>query len=369
VRLREQVRRLTLVAQDQAKTLAAITDDVPPDGPSLAIVYWFWSDFKRSSPSWQHAFNRITPLISNIGELPAAAMSPAHWDRHRSLRKTQLTVLGGHPCDHTLNIELQRAKEMLNFAVERGMIKFNRLAPARTVKTISQRETKLTADDIERLLEAADDVTDRRLCEGDDDGQRAALLKAFILACFDSFLRHNETRHLRWDRIGPGGVVQLLASETKSKKPRTIVLTPRTLDAISKIVPTPGNPYVFVNPETKGLLGGNTVRDWFRRAAKISGVNSKATPRDKAVRIHDCRAGGATFADEKGARSNAIRTAMGHAHISTTAKYLRSEPTRNAYEIAAIMTEADIAAAARRGPKRSPRRGEKKKVTQLKHSS
>lgn len=248
---------------------------------------------------------------------------------------------------------------MLNFAVERGLMKFNRLAAAKAVKTISQRETKLTADDIEKLLHAADDVTDLRLREGDDDGQRAAMLRAFILACFDSMLRHNETRHLRWDRIGPNGVVELLATETKSGKRRTIILTPRTLEAIAKIHRVPGYPYIFASHETKTLIGENTVREWFRRAVKISGVSSKATKRDRFVRLHDCRSGGATLADEKGARANAIRTALGHARISTTEKYLRSDATNNAHEIAKVMIDAT--APARRGPKKSPRGAAPKK--------
>lgn len=359
VRLRDQVRRLTLVAQDQAKAIAELTDETPPWAPSLAIVYWQWSDAKRDSHSWKHCFNRIRPLISNLGDLPAQQMSPRHWDQHRAWRKTQLTRFGTPPCDHTLNMELQRAKEMLDFAVERGLMKFNRLTPAKMVKTISQRETKLSADDIERLLEAADDVIDERLCEGDDDGQRSAILRAFILASFDSMLRHNETRHLRRDRMGPGGVVELLATETKSRKRRTIVLTPRTIEAIAKIVPTPGNPYVFVSPETKGLIGENTIRTWFRKAAKISGVDARATPRDRAVRIHDCRSGGATLADANGARPNAIRTAMGHGQISTTEKYLRADEESNAHEIAEVMIEATTGD--RRGPRKSPWRIESKK--------
>ena len=332
MRLRDQVQRLTLTVQDQAKAIADLTDDVGPAPPSLAIVYWMWSDAKRDSHSWKHCFNRIRPLIDNLGRLPAQLMSPRHWDQHRAWRKAQLTRFGTPPCDHTLNMELQRAKEMLDFAVEREMIKFNRLTPARMVKTISQRETKLSVNDIESLLEAAEDVIDGRLCEGDDDGQRAAILRAFILCSFDSMLRHNETRHLRRDRMGPGGVVELLASETKSRKARTIVLTPRTVEAISKIVPTPGNPYVFVNPETKGLIGENTIREWFRRAAKISGVNSRANQRDKNVRIHDCRGAGANTADEAGARPNAIRTALGHSQMSTTERYIRerSDAVNNA---------------------------------------
>src|SRR6185312_13530394 len=350
---RAQVSRLTATVRDQAKTLAAVTDDCPPWAPSVAICYWKWSEARRGERSWYDAWKKVRYLVSFFGSLPAPMLTPQRWDEFRSFRRMQTTKFGGSPRDHTLNMELQRAKEMLGFAVERGMLRFNPLTPAKAVKTRSQRETKLSASDIEALLVAADDVTDLRLRDGDDDGRRAKTLKAFILCCFDSMCRFNETRHLRRDRIRPDGSYELLGSETKSGRPRIVVLTPRTLEALAAIPAVTGTPCIFANPETGELLGESRIRDWFRRACKISGVDSKATPKDRRVRIHDCRAGGASLADEQGARANAIRTTLGHAEISTTAKYLRADVGSNAHQIAEIMQRATDQ---RRGPAKAPRR-------------
>jgi integrase len=235
---------------------------------------------------------------------------------------------------------------MLNFAIDRGMIRHNPLARAKPVSTISQRETWLGAGDVEKLLAAADDVVDRSLREGDDDGRRAALLKAFILCCFDSMLRFNEARHLRIDRIGPDGSVELLASETKGKRRRFVQLTPRTLDAIQEIKRRPGAEWVFEGgsdhpgKERYGKISEGAMRSWFRRACEISGVDERATANDKRARVHDLRAGGATTADMLGARPIAIQAAMGHASFEMTRRYLRSSEAEGARSVGEVMGRA-----------------------------
>jgi integrase len=343
--------RLTSTVRDQARTTAALLDECPDGSPSVAIVYWKWSDARRSHPGWRLAWHRIVYLVSYFGALPAPLMTAAKWDEFRAWRKLQVTRLGAPPCDQTLNIELIYAKQMLTFAVDRGMIKRNPLLPAKRVATISQRETRLTPDDIDRLLAAADDVTDGRLAEGDDDGNRAAMLKAFLLCCFDSMMRFNEARHLRFDRIRSDGMVELLAAETKSKRRRIIRLTGRTLEAIERIRRVDGSEYVFART-AESLVSETALRAWFRRACEISGVDERATLRDKQVRPHDARAGGATTADEAGARPTAIQAALGHRSMDMTIRYLRSEPEENANPVADAMERATDSA--RRGPRRAP---------------
>jgi integrase len=353
---RVQLAKVTAIARDQAKALAAVTDDCPPWAPSVAICYWIWSDARRGNSAWFDAWKRIRYLVSYFGDLPAQKLTVMRWEQYRTYRRTQLTVFGTPPCDHTLNMELRRAKEMLAFAVERELIKYSPLTAAKPVKTVSQRETRLSADDIERLLIAADDVTDLRLRDGDDDGTRAAILKAFLLCCFDSLLRFNETRHLRRDRIRPDGTYEIFGSETKSGRCRIIVFTPRTLEAVARVPQLVGTPYIFASPtssEPGNLIGEQTIRFWFRRACKLSGVDAKATKRDKRVRLHDARSGGASLADEMGARATAIRTTLGHVNLSTTQRYLRSDERNNAREIAAVIVAATDQ---RRGPKRAKRK-------------
>lgn len=316
----------------------------------MACVYWLYAPTRWHGKSWAKERQCLLPFVTAMAEVPANLVTPLAWDQHREQRKTQVNRVGGYSCDHTLNIELGYAKTMLNWAVSRDMIKRNALLPAKRVKTKSQRETAISAADVDRLLEVADDIVDERLVAGDDDGQRAALLRAFVLCCFDSFLRFNESRRLRRDRIGPGGAVQLLGSETKSGRPRTVVLTPRTLEAIAAVRPVAGLPYIFVSTASPALIGENTLRGWFRRACEKAGLDRFVAPKDRRLRVHDLRASGASTADLAGARPVAIQAALGHASLATSERYLRNSKGIDAQQIAEVMIKATTSS--RRGPKR-----------------
>src|SRR6185437_9677106 len=132
---RMQLAKVTAIARDQAKALADLGDECPPWAPSLAIVYWKWSEARRGEKGWQQIWNCIRWLIEDLGQLPAPLLTPVRWDEFRSRCRLRVTPRGGPPCDATLNIYLVYAKAMLNFAVERGMMKHNPLTRAKPVPT------------------------------------------------------------------------------------------------------------------------------------------------------------------------------------------------------------------------------------------
>ena len=248
---------------------------------------------------------RIAPLISKTsGISPVPLMTPLAWTRYRALRRTQISQLGTPPCDQTLNIELIYAKQLLSWSVERGLIKRNPLTAARRVKTISQRETRLTAGrcrPTDRLRPTTWSTGGSRTATTTGSARPSSRPSSSALFLTSSLRLATKLSHLRFDRIREGGAVELAgSSETKSKRRRSIRLTPRTLEAISVIHRVPGSDYVFAG-EAGGLIGETTIRAWWRRACEISGVDERATLRDKQVRPHDARAGGATCADEAGA--------------------------------------------------------------------
>jgi integrase len=349
---RAQIQKLTSTVRDQAKAIAELTDDCPPSAPSLAIVYWLFSQTQSTKANWKDHWNRLIPVVNALGDIPAIRLTPMMWETHRTQRK--LTAMGRHgrPIkDSILNVELSRAKELLKWAVNHKLIKYNPLASAKAHKTIGHRETWLGPEYVDRLLAAADDVVDKRLPTGDDDGLRAKVLKAFVLCCHDSMLRLNEARNLRRDRIGADGRVELAAAETKGRKRRTIFLTPRTLEAIAMLAPIPGCPYVFADED--GQIAERRIHYWFRTCAKLAGVDAYVAPGEVQVRPHDLRASGATTADENGARATAVRDALGHAFLSTTERYLRSERRENARTVADVIVEATDQ---RRAPRRAVKR-------------
>jgi integrase len=288
-----------------------------------------------------------------LGDLPAPLLTPLRWDEFRARRRLHRTPRGGPPSEPTLNLELIYARAMLRWAVERGMIKHNPLAAAKCIGSRPRRETRLPPADVDLLVAACDDVVNRRLREGDDDGARARLLRAFVLCKHDGMLRFNEARTLRLARIQTDGSYELYGSETKSKQPRVFRLTPRALEAVGDIQKRKGAIYVF--EDAAGLVSRFRLYTWFRRACEIAGVDARATERDRHIVPHDLRASGATTADENGARARAIQMTLGHVNLNTTQIYLRSGPRESADNVAAAIERGT---SLRKGPRRASRKNQ-----------
>lgn len=364
---REQIELLTETVSDQAKTLAAVTDDCPPHAPSLAIIYWLYCDTRRGEKGWPKITQLIRPIISDIGETLAPKMNGLVWGVHRARRASVPSERTGRPiCDAVLNNSLSRLKEMLAWAVDNKLLKYNAMSGVRAIPTVSRRETWLPPDDLDRLIAAAPLVVDRRLPDGQDNGLRGKILAAFVLCCHDSMLRFTEAQTLLRDRIGADGRVELGSKQTKGKKRRVVFLTPRTMKAIARLSFEQSNPFVFQDIGEVHALSKRRDRHqpiherrlhyWFRNLCEISGVDAMVAPGENRVRPHDLRASGASTADENGARPTAIRDALGHARLATTEIYLRSERSENARSVAAVI---EAATTKRVGPKRSPNKKSK----------
>lgn len=346
---RLQIEKLTAIARDQAKALAELTDESPPWAPSVAIIYWLYWPTCLARANWRKIWNRLIPFVDAVGDMPAMKLTPATWTAHRGRRRMDPSpVTGKPPKDSTLNRELERAKEMLDWAVENKLMKYNPLRPAKAVPTVTRRETALPTADVDRLLAAADDVVDRRRADGDDDGFRALVLRAYVLCLHDSMLRPGEARSIQRDRIGPDGRVEVWSRESKNKKRRSVFLTPRTLEAVAALPSDPSCPYLFARDGAQ--LGGRLLSYWFRALAKVAGIDVLAAPGDDSVHAHDLRASGATTADENGARATAIRDALGHKRLATTEIYLRSGQAESARSVSQVMIAATEK---RRGPRRA----------------
>lgn len=339
---------------NQGRLISHLHPETHPAAPSLNCCYWLFSLTHEHEPSWREHRNRLLPSLRGMGTMPAPEVTPIAWVRHLTTRRREEQRGGGTPCDHTLNIELGRLKGLLDWAAENGMIAFNPLKPAKYAQTVSRRETELKPYDIERLLEEAALVRDRRKHDYDDDGARAAMLKALVLCWFDSMLRFNEGRHLRRDLIEPTGDYPVNRAETKTEAGvRTITLTPRTLEAIAEVPVHLETNHVFVNLDTGRLIGESTVRGWFRWACEHGRLDARAAPRDRRIVPHHLRHAGATAADAAGARPGALQVTLGHANMRSTERYLHRDKTESARHIAEKIVEATRPL--RRGPQKAMR--------------
>jgi len=347
-----EIKGLRRTVAHQARLLANLAPETDPAAPSVNCCYWLFSLAHEHERSWREHWNRLQPTLRGLGTMPAPELTPASWSRHLAVRRREVNRFGRTPCDHTLNVELGRAKGMLEWAVEQGMIAFNPLRPARYAKTTSRRETELRQPDVTKLLESAGELRDRRREDYDDDGSRAAMLRAFVLCCFDSMLRFDEARHLRRDIIEADGSYPVRRAETKTDAGvRTVVLTPRTLEAIRAVPIHPATNYVFVNLARGTLIGQTTMRGWFRWACEHGRLDARAAPRDKRIVPHHLRHAGASAADAAGARPGALMLTLGHRAMKSLEHYLHRDKAESARHIGEIMTEA--AAPLRRGPQRA----------------
>lgn len=319
-----EIKTLRRTVAHQARLLEVLASETSPAAPSINACYWLFSDAHRHGKSWRHHWNRLKPTLDGLGTVPAPDLTPIAWERHRNARRSQADRHGQTPCEHTLNIELQRAKGMLDWAVDNQLIQFNPLKAAKYVKTVSRRETELHHYDVDRMLIAAEDLRDRRLPEGEDDGLRSKKLTAFILLCFESMLRFEEARGLDRDAISPTGDVQVIG---KGDKKRTVTLTSRTLESIRAV---PGEGPLFPN-------GATTIRGWFRWACEHGRLDAKAAPRDKRIVPHHLRHAGATEADAAGVRPSALQLTLGHSKMATTERYLHRDAHQAAREVAEAM--------------------------------
>lgn len=357
-RLREQlasawaeIKGLRRTVAHQARQLSLLESETSPTAPSLNCCYWLFSLSHEHTPSWKEHRNRLLPSLRGLGTMPAPDVTPTVWVRHLAARRHEVDRYGGTPCAHTLNIELGRLKGLLDWCVETQVLAFNPLSAAKYEKTTSRRETTLKPYDVDRLLESAGELRDRRREDYDDDGSRAAMLKAIVLCWFDSMLRFDEARHLRRDMIEADGSYPVQREETKTASGvRTVTLTPRTLDAIRAVPIHPATNYVFVNMAKGTLIGQTTMRGWFRWACEHGRLDARAVPGERIV-PHLLRHAGATAADAAGARPGALQMTLGHANMRSTERYLHRDRAESARHVAEKIIKATRAV--RRGPQKA----------------
>lgn len=345
-----QLARLTQTVRSQQRTIAELTGAEPGAAPSVACVYWLYAPPRWGDRSWAKVSAKLRPFVDEYGDLGAHLVTPQIWDAHRVRRLQTPTRMGRPPCERTLNFSLAEVNALLKWAVRRQIIRRNPLEEAKAIKVRARRETTITPEELDRLIHAAEDLRDERIPVEDDDGQVSAKVKAFLLCLYRSMLRWNEAMTLRWDRIGELGDVELLGRETKSGRRRMVTLTPETLEAISRINRVPDSPFVFANPETLKPYSYSGFRKWWAKICHWAGMDSLVAEGDTRLQPRDLRASGATAADEAGVRPTAIQGAMGHASLSTTQLYLRSDQTANARLVASKMDGEE------RGPPRAAKR-------------
>ena len=134
---------------------------------------------------------------------------------------------------------------------------------------------------------------------------------------YDTGMRRGEILHLRWKQVDlKGRRILLQAKETKSSRPRFIILTDRVVDALSSMRRHTGCPYVFVSRRTGQRR--QDIRKQFIGACDKVGI--KATGKD-GLWFHDLRRSFVTNARRRGVPESVVMKMSGHRTRSVFDRY------------------------------------------------
>lgn len=160
--------------------------------------------------------------------------------------------------------------------------------------------TVLTTSEIDRLLDAIDDIKYR----------------AMFATMYSSGMRVSEVIHLHYDDISRTNM-QIHIRDTKNRMDRYTILSQRNLEILTQYWFEKGRPrgILFPNKFTGNYLTVSTLEQVMRRAVSDAGILTKATP-------HSLRHSFATHLMEKGVEQRNIQALLGHRDPKSTEVYL-----------------------------------------------
>lgn len=314
-------------AQIQALTSALNGRAQGPTVGFRALWLDYWQTIKHLS--WAPSVRGLmVAVLAHFGDRDVMSLRRPDWTHYRDqVRKTQITRLGTTPTVGTLNLELARVKAMLTWAVAEERIPHSPLASVRREARRQPRETIISDDGMDRLLEVTD-----------------AELWAFVVVGVDSGMREEEVRRLRREDIRPGGRVTVSWTAAKTKRTRSVRLSQRALDAIAQL-PVGLGGYVFENPATREPYSRTYF--WERWRAAVDAAVLEAAPGDTRVHYHDARHTFVTRTIQNGTPLAVAMRASGHISLASVNRYFHVEQEA----LDEMKARNDLAIAKRRGPR------------------
>ena len=212
----------------------------------------------------------------------------------------------------TINRRLQALRKFYDFAIQQGWTPANPASDVQLLsEVVSDRSRGLTADDVERLLAAVRKSRTRRA------NRDWAIFQVLLHAG----LKLGELTQLRLADLELGAESPYLCVFHNSGNPgrRTIPLEGEVCDALRAYLPqrqaAPGVDYVFVNRDGNPL-STRTVQRLLHQYAQAAALENLTTQSLRYVY--------ATRAYEQSGDLKTVARLLGHRHLATTIRYLRS---------------------------------------------
>lgn len=226
--------------------------------PTVRELFKRWEKVEaKRMRAWKSTKCRWPHLLAHFGDTPANQVTRLQVDEYRAARAKQRTQRGGRPVSvASRNREVASLRALLNWAVDRELLRSNPIAKLKMEQERNIRQTALGDAEVDRLLKKCDAET-----------------SAIVLALYESGMRRLEVLELRWDEIDIAtGRVTLRGKRTKNGKPRKPRLLKRSLEAILALPKRAGDPHVFrqFDPTWRYELFRRAVK-----AARLKGVGGE----------------------------------------------------------------------------------------------
>lgn len=242
----------------------------------------------------------LKTLIEHFGGLRVRAITHSDLEDYRA-KRLQTPSRRGTPLSlASVNRELTLMRSLLNFAKRKGWISrspFDTGDPLISVADEVKRERVLTFEEEERLLLA---------CYGPREH-----LRPMLICALDTGLRKSEMLSLRWADIDlEAGLIFARSSTTKTRKARTVGITPRLRAELERMRELAGN-----DPE-KLIFNQKDMKRSFATARNLAGI--------KDLRWHDLRHTATTRMVEGGLAPMIVMKLTGHSQMGTFARYVNA---------------------------------------------
>ena len=210
---------------------------------------------------------------------------------------TELLAKGLAPatCDHHVKL----LKSSLNLAVDWGLLERSPAARVPLFNRDNKVEDYLEQAELEQLLTVLRTDENRTIC----------LLAMFLLS---TGARLNEVLTATWSQVDKQNRVwRIAASNSKSKRVRSVPLNDSALDVLSQLETAGKFENLFVNLQTK--LPYTTITKVWTRLRKKAGLPH--------LRIHDLRHQYASFLVNSGRTLYEVQSILGHSNPIVTQRY------------------------------------------------
>lgn len=328
-----------LLALVQARLSAG--DSPSPTVQQLCVQYQASPEF-LALRSRSDEEGRIRKHISRLlGHVRASELTLVHLDDYRQTRSKESGCRKGQLTKPaTRNREVVRLVRIVNWAVDRKLLKENPIAKAPLEPEENTRRTSIEASQVESLESA---------CSEYKAELRINLtLWAMVATKFDSGLRRRELCLLRKSQLHMrDGAIELHELDTKGRKGRVTLLSERAADAIRAMprdVRFAESPFVFLTTRGKPYHPRTFLR-MFQEVAALAGI--KAADGEN-VWGHDLRAG---FVGQQLELGTPEREIMDMGGWTTREVFDRYHRRRGSGAVARAKARLD--AFVRMGPKRS----------------